>query len=125
MKENDLSGEIIGAAIDVHRVLGPGLLESVYEEALTMELQDRNRAVSRQLEIPVIYKGKRLQNFLRLDLLVADMVVVEVKSCERILAVHEAQLLSYLRLTQRKLGLLINFNSTVLSKSVRRIVNQL
>ncbi len=125
MKENDLSGEIIGAAIEVHRVLGPGLLESVYEEALTMELQDRNLPVSRQLEIPLVYKGKRLQNFLRLDLLVADMVVVEVKSCERILAVHEAQLLSYLRLTHRKLGLLINFNSIVLSKSVRRIVNQL
>ena len=125
MKENELSGEIIGAAIEVHRVLGPGLLESVYEEALTMELQDRNLPVTRQLEIPLVYKGKRLQNFLRLDLLVADFVVVEVKSCERILAVHEAQLLSYLRLTQRKLGLLINFNSIVLSKSVRRIVNQL
>ena len=125
MKENELSGEIIGAAIEVHRVLGPGLLESVYEEALTMELQDRNLPVTRQLEIPLLYKGKRLQNFLRLDLLVADFVVVEVKSCERILAVHEAQLLSYLRLTQRKLGLLINFNTIVLSKSVRRIVNQL
>lgn len=125
MTDSELSGEIIGAAIEVHRVLGPGLLESVYEEALTMELQDRNLPVTRQLEIPLVYKGKRLQNFLRLDLLVADFVVVEVKSCERILAVHEAQLLSYLRLTQRKLGLLINFNSIVLSKSVRRIVNQL
>ena len=125
MTDSELSGEIIGAAIEVHRVLGPGLLESVYEEALTMELQDRNLPVTRQLEIPLVYKGKRLQNYLRLDLLVADFVVVEVKSCERILAVHEAQLLSYLRLTQRKLGLLINFNSIVLSKSVRRIVNQL
>ena len=125
MTDSELSGEIIGAAIEVHRVLGPGLLESVYEEALTMELQIRNLPVTRQLEIPLVYKGKCLQNFLRLDLLVADFVVVEVKSCERILAVHEAQLLSYLRLTQRKLGLLINFNSIVLSKSVRRIVNQL
>lgn len=125
MTDSELSGEIIGAAIEVHRVLGPGLLESVYEEALTMELQDRNLRVTRQLEVPLVYKGKRLQNFLRLDLLVADFVVVEVKSCERILAVHEAQLLSYLRLTQKKLGLLINFNSIVLSKSVRRIVNQL
>jgi GxxExxY protein len=123
--ENELSGEIIGAAIEVHRVLGPGLLESVYEEAFTIELQDRNLLVSRQIEIPLEYKGRRLQNLLRLDLLVAELIVVEVKSVERILPVHEAQLLSYLRLTQKKLGLLINFNSTVLSRSVRRIVNHL
>lgn len=125
MIENELSGEIIGAAIEVHRVLGPGLLESVYEEAFTIELQDRNLLVSRQIEIPLEYKGRRLQNLLRLDLLVAELIVVEVKSVERILPVHEAQLLSYLRLTQKKLGLLINFNSTVLSRSVRRIVNHL
>jgi GxxExxY protein len=123
--ENELSGEIIGAAIEVHRVLGPGLLESIYEEAFAMELQDRNIRVSRRIEVPAMYKGRRLQNSLRLDLLVADLIVVEVKSVERILPVHEAQLLSYLRLAQKKLGLLINFNSTVLSKSVRRIVNQL
>ena len=125
MIENELSGEIIGAAIEVHRVLGPGLLESVYEEAFTIELQDRNLPVSRQIEIPLVYKGRRLQTLLRLDLLVADAIVVEVKSVERILPVHEAQLLSYLRLAQKKLGLLINFNSTVLSRAVRRIVNQL
>jgi len=123
--ENELSGEIIGAAIEVHRVLGPGLLESVYEEAFTIELQDRNLPVSRQIEIPLVYKGRRLQTLLRLDLLVADAIVVEVKSVERILPVHEAQLLSYLRLAQKKLGLLINFDSTVLSRAVRRIVNQL
>jgi GxxExxY protein len=123
--ENELSGEIIGAAIEVHRVLGPGLLESIYEEAFTLELKDRNILVARQIEVPVMYKGRRLQNSLRLDLLVADLIVVEVKSVERILSVHEAQLLSYLRLAQKKLGVLINFNSTLLSKSVRRIVNQL
>jgi len=123
--ENELSGEIIGAAIEVHRVLGPGLLESVYEEAFAIELQDRNLLVSRQIEVPLVYKGRRLQNLLRMDLLVADSIVVEVKSVERILPVHEAQLLSYLRLAQKKLGLLINFNSTVLSRSVRRIVNHL
>jgi GxxExxY protein len=123
--ENELSGEIIGAAIEVHRVLGPGLLESVYEEAFAIELQDRNLLVSRQIEVPLVYKGRRLQNLLRMDLLVADLIVVEVKSVERILPVHEAQLLSYLRLAQKKLGLLINFNSTVLSRSVRRIVNHL
>ena len=125
MIENELSGEIIGAAIEVHRVLGPGLLESVYEEAFAIELQDRNLLVSRQIEVPLVYKGRRLQNLLRMDLLVADSIVVEVKSVERILPVHEAQLLSYLRLAQKKLGLLINFNSTVLSRSVRRIVNHL
>ena len=125
MIENELSGEIIGAAIEVHRILGPGLLESVYEEAFAIELQDRNLLVSRQIEVPLVYKGRRLQNLLRMDLLVADLIVVEVKSVERILPVHEAQLLSYLRLAQKKLGLLINFNSTVLSRSVRRIVNHL
>lgn len=125
MTENELSGEIIGAAIEVHCILGPGLLESICEEAFAMELQDRNFSISRQIEIPVLYKKKPLQNVLRLDLLVADLIIVEVKSVECILPIHEAQLLSYLRLTKRKLGLLINFNSTVLSKSVRRIVNQL
>ena len=125
MTENELSGEIIGAAIEVHRVLGPGLLESIYEEAFLAELENRNIQVSRQVEVPVVYKEKRLQNVFRLDFLVAELIVVEVKAVERILPVHEAQLLSYLRLTQKKLGLLINFNSTVLSKSVRRIVNRL
>ena len=125
MTENELSGEIIGAAIEVHRVLGPGLLESIYEEAFLAELENRNIQVSRQVEIPVVYKEKRLQNVFRLDFLVADLIVVEVKAVEHILPVHEAQLLSYLRLTQKKLGLLINFHTTVLSKSVRRIVNRL
>ena len=125
MTENELSGEIIGAAIEVHRVLGPGLLESIYEEAFLAELENRNIQVSRQVEVPIVYKEKRLQNVFRLDFLVADLIVVEVKAVERILPVHEAQLLSYLRLTQKKLGLLINFHITVLSKSVRRIVNRL
>ena len=125
MTENELSGEIIGAAIEVHRVLGPGLLESIYEEAFLAELENRNIQVSRQVEVPVVYKEKRLQNVFRLDFLVAELIIVEVKAVESILPVHEAQLLSYLRVTQKKLGLLINFNSTVLSKSVRRIVNRL
>jgi GxxExxY protein len=123
--ENELSGEVIGAAIEVHRLLGPGLLESIYEEAFLAELENRNIQVARQVEVPVIFKEKLLRNVFRLDFLVAELIIVEVKAIERILPVHEAQLLSYLRLTQRKLGLLINFNSTVLSKSVRRIVNRL
>ena len=122
---NELSGEIIGAAIEVHRILGPGLLESLYEEALVLELDLRKIKASRQVEVPVEYKGYRLANLLRLDLLVNDLIVVEVKSVEHILPIHEAQLLGYLRLTGKRLGLLINFNSSVLGKSVRRIVNQL
>ena len=125
MIDHELSGEIIVAAIEVHRVLGPGLLESLYEEALVVEPGLRAIKVSRQLEVPVDYKGHRLQNLLRLDLLVDDQIIVEVKSVEKILPVHEAQLLGYLRMSQLRLGLLINFNSALLSKSVRRIVNQL
>ncbi len=123
MIHNELSGEVIGAAIEVHRILGPGLLESLYEEALVVELQLRGINVARQLEVPVDYKDQRLQNRLRLDLLVGDLIVVEVKSVERILPVHEAQLLGYLRIARKELGLLINFNSAILSKSVRRIIN--
>jgi len=121
--DNELSGQIISAAIEVHRILGPGLLESLYEEALVLELELRKINVSRQVEVPVEYKGQRLKNVLRLDLLVGDLIVVEVKSVEHILPVHEAQLLGYLRLTGKRLGLLINFNAAVLSKSVRRIAN--
>jgi GxxExxY protein len=123
--ENELSGQILGGAIEVHRVLGPGLLESVYEEALAIELKDRNLVVSRQVTLPLEYKSRPLESTLRLDMLVNNMVIVEVKSVERVLPVHEAQLLSYLRLSGKKLGLLINFNSVVLSKAVRRIVNHL
>ena len=121
--DNELSGEIISAAIEVHRILGPGLLEFLYEEALVLELELRKINVSRQVEVPVDYKGQRLTNILRLDLLVDDLIIVEVKSVEHILPVHEAQLLSYLKLTGKRLGLLINFNSAVLSKSIRRIAN--
>jgi GxxExxY protein len=125
VSENELSGKIIGGAIEAHSILGPGLLEFLYEEALAIELGQRGLTVARQVEIPVTYKHERLRNVLRLDLLVNGLVIVEVKSVERILPVHEAQLLSYLRLSEKKLGLLINFNSTVLSRSVRRIVNNL
>jgi GxxExxY protein len=125
VSDNELSGKIIGAAIEVHSILGPGLLEFLYEEALVIELGQRGLTVARQLEIPVTYKHERLRNVLRLDMLVNGLVIVEVKSVERILPVHEAQLLSYLRLSEKKLGLLINFNSAVLSRSVRRIVNNL
>jgi GxxExxY protein len=121
--DNELSGEITRSAIEVHRILGPGLLEFLYEEALVLDLELRKINVSRQLEVPVEYKGRRLKNILRLDLLVDGLFVDEVKSVERILPVHDAQLLGYLRLTGKRLGLVINFNSAVLSKSIRRIAN--
>jgi GxxExxY protein len=123
--ENELSGQIIGAAIEVHRWLGPGLLESIYDEAIAVELTSRGFSVNRQAEVLVRYKDKILSAPLRLDLLVNDLVVVEIKAVERLLKVHEAQLLSYLRLSDKRLGLLINFNSRVLTESVKHIVNGL
>ena len=125
MNENKLSHEVLGAAIEVHKELGPGLLESVYEEALVVELFNRGINVARQKEVPVIYKGKHLQSSLRLDLLIEQLVIVEVKAVEKLLGIHEAQLLTYLRLTNTKLGLLINFNSNTLRNAIRRVVNKL
>ena len=125
MDENALSHEIIGAAIEVHKVLGPGMLEFIYEEALVIELEARGLNVVRQAEVEVSYKGRRLENKLRLDMLVDGSVIVEIKSVERVLSVHEAQLLTYLRLAEKKLGLLINFNTVVLRNSIKRVVNNL
>jgi GxxExxY protein len=123
--ENALSHEIIGAAIEVHKVLGPGMLEFIYEEALIIELEARGLNVVRQAEVEVFYKNQRLENKLRLDMLVDGSVIVEIKSLERVLPVHEAQLLTYLRLAGKKLGLLINFNTVVLRNSIKRVVNNL
>ena len=125
MDENALSHEVIGAAIEVHRVLGPGLLEFIYEEALVIELEDRGLDVVRQAEVEVSYKDRRLENKLRLDVLVNGILILEIKAIEHILPVHEAQLLSYLRLSHKKLGLLINFNTVVLRNSIRRVVSNL
>jgi GxxExxY protein len=123
--ENALSHEVIGAAIEVHRVLGPELLEFIYEEALVIELVDRGLNVVRQAEVEVSYKGRRLENKLRLDVPVNGILILEIKAIEHILPLHEAQLLSYLRLSEKKLGLLINFNTVVLRSSIRRVVNNL
>ena len=125
MDENALSHKVIGAAIEVHRVLGPGMLEFIYEEALVIELEARGLDVVRQAEVGVSYKGRPLKNKLRLDMLVDGSVIVEIKSVERVLPVHEAQLLTYLRLAEKKLGLLINFNTVVLRNSIKRVVNNL
>jgi GxxExxY protein len=113
---------VIGAAIEVHRALGPGLLESAYEECLCREICIRGGRLQRQIEVPVVYKGVRLDCGYRIDLLVNDSVIVEIKSVEQLLPVHEAQLMTYLRLLEKKVGLLINFNVPVLKRGIIRRV---
>jgi len=125
MDANDLSGKVIGAAIEVHRLLGPGLLESAYELALERELILRSIRVERQKAVPLEYKGAILGDAFRMDLLIEEQLVVEINAVDSILAIHEAQLLTYLRLADKRLGLLINFNGKVLKEGVRRIVNRL
>jgi GxxExxY protein len=119
---NRVTGTVIGAAIEVHRALGPGLLESAYEECLCRELSLRKIPFERQRSLPVKYKGVSLDCGYRLDLLIADQVVVEVKAVEKLLPIHEAQLLTYLRLGGWKVGLLLNFNVPVLKQGIRRLV---
>jgi len=122
--ENKISASVIDAAIEVHRVLGgPGLLESIYEEALAHELELRDIPFKRQLPVPVLYKGVPVRDALRLDLLVDDRVIVEVKATEKLLKVHPAQVLTYLRLSQRKLGLVLNFGQPLLRDGISRVVN--
>ena len=118
-----LSYNVIGAAIEVHRVLGPGLLESVYEAALCRELSLRNIHFVRQKSVPVTYKAQRLECDFRLDLLVEDTIIVEVKAIEKIMSIHKAQVLSYLKVRGVWLGLLINFNVEVLRDGIRRVLN--
>jgi GxxExxY protein len=122
MKVNEITKAIIGAAIEVHRALGPGLLESAYEECLCRELTLRQIPFERQRSLPIEYKGLRLDCGYRLDLLVSGVVVVELKAVEALLPIHEAQLLTYMRLGGWKVGLLINFNVPVLKRGIRRLV---
>ncbi|MCX5655356.1 MAG: GxxExxY protein [Planctomycetota bacterium] len=120
---NRVTDTIIGAAIEVHRQLGPGLLESAYEACLAYELIQRGLKIERQKELPLKYKEVSLDCGYRMDLLVADSVVVEIKATEQTSPLHEAQVISYLKLSGCKVGLLINFNSTTLIGGVRRLVN--
>ena len=120
--EGELTERIIGAAIEVHKALGPGLLESVYEACFCHELRLRGLRFERQIDIPAEYKGVKLDCAYRLDLLVEGKVIVEVKSVETLLPIHEAQLLTYLRLAGKRVGLLINFNTPVLKKGIIRRV---
>ena len=122
MPDNDITRAIIGSAIEVHKRLGPGLLESAYEECLLHELRRRNLSVERQKGLPVIYKEVKLDCGYRLDLLVEGRVVVELKSVENLAPIHQAIILTYLRLSGQKIGLLINFNVTVLKDGVRRFI---
>ncbi len=122
---NDRSGHVVDAAMRVHTALGPGLLEGAYEACLTHELRKRGFRVLTQLPLPIIYDGIRIELGYRVDLLVDDTVIVELKAVARLLPVHEAQLLSYLRLSGYNVGLLINFHSSHLRDGIKRMVNKL
>ena len=122
---NEITEAIIGAAMTVHRELGPGMLESAYEACLAYELSQQGHAVQRQMELPLKYRDITLECGYRLDLLVDDSVVVEVKAAQALHPLHEAQVLSYLKMSGRRVGLLINFNVTRLKNGIRRVVNGL
>jgi len=123
MTVNEITFEIRGAIYDVYKALGPGLLESVYEEALVFELDQRGLKVERQKQVPINYKGNVLNSELRLDLLVEDNVIVELKSVEEMKNVFAKQLLTYLKLMDKKVGLLVNFNTDNILTSINRIAN--
>lgn len=125
MNENDLSYKIIGAALEVHNTLGPGLLESVYEAALAYDLKQMDFDVKTQVPMPLVYKEVKQNIGYRLDLLVENKVIVEIKSIENLAPVHFAQTLTYLKLADKKLALLINFNTKLLKDGIHRIVNNL
>lgn len=120
---DQITEKIIGSAIAVHKALGPGLLESAYEECLCFELAETGLEFKRQVALPVVYKGVKLDCGYRMDVVVEESVIVEIKAVERIVPVHEAQLLSYLKLTGIKVGLLLNFHVPVLKSGIKRIVN--
>ncbi|MBI9084559.1 MAG: GxxExxY protein [Desulfobacterales bacterium] len=119
---NALTGEVIGAAIEVHKALGPGLLESAYEKCLCRELDLRNTEYVFQQPIPIAYKGLELDCGYRADLIVQNCLVVELKACDALQPVHQAQLLTYMKLTKIRIGLLINFNVPVLKDGIKRMV---
>ena len=125
MNENDITGKIIGCAIEVHKALGPGLLESAYEECLFYELMEAGLKVERQKPLPVVYKEVKLEAGYRIDLLVENSVVVELKAVEALNDVHTAQVLTYLKLSGCKIGLLMNFNVYRLTDGIKRLVNKL
>ena len=120
MVDDPLTEAVIGCAIAVHRALGPGLLEATYEEALCIELTDANMRVDRQTRVPIVYKGRIIGEY-RPDLIVNDAIVLEIKSVDRLIGLHQAQLLAYMRVLKKHTGLLLNFNSEVLKAGLRRL----
>ena len=122
MNPNDLTGAVVDAAIKVHRALGPGLLESAYQACLAFELRDRDLLVETEVPLPVVYRDVQLEVGYRIDLLVENQVIVELKSVDSLLPIHQAQVLSYMKMSNKKVGLLINFNVTLLKDVVRRLV---
>lgn len=125
MSENEIGKQIVDAAVKIHRALGPGLLESVYEVVLAHELTKRGLRVQRQLAIPIVYEGIRFDEAFRADLVVNEKVIVEIKSVENLSNAHRKQVLTYLRLTELKLGFLLNFAEALMKDGLERIVNQL
>ena len=123
LRTNKVSHTIIGAAIDVHRELGPGLLESVYEECLRIELEAKGLKVEVQKDLPLYYKGRKTEKTYRIDMLIDERVIVELKSVESLKPVNEIQLVTYLKLSNLRVGLLINFNVPVLKDGIKRKVN--
>lgn len=123
MDQNQITEQIIGAAMKVHSALGPGLLESAYQACLLYELKEQGLNVESEVVLPVVYEGKKIDAGYRLDLLVEDQVIVELKAVEKILPIHEAQLITYLKLSDCKVGLLINFNVKHLRDGITRRVN--
>jgi len=122
---NQISGSIVDAAFKVHNTLGPGLLESAYEACLAHELKKLGLRVASQVSLPVVYDGVAIEAGYRIDMIVQDSVVVELKAIEKILPIHQAQLLTYLKLSGIKVGLLINFNEVLLKQGINRLVNNL
>ena len=122
-KLNEITGMIISAAINVHRTLGPGLLESAYEACMVYELAQAGLKVEQQKPLPIVYREVKLECGYRLDLMIEDEVIREIKSIEKLMPIHQAQLLSYLKLSECKVGLLINFNVKVLKDGIKRVVN--
>ena len=120
---NQLTSKIIGASIEVHKNLGPGLLEKTYEECLCIELDKLGICYSRQVLLPILYKGKVIEDAYRLDLLVENQVIVELKSISKLENIHRSQLLTYLKLSKKQLGLLINFNVNILKNGIIRVIN--
>ena len=125
MTENQIAAAVVDAAFKIHTTLGPGLLESVYESTLEYELRKRGLSVRRQIGLPVYYEGLKLELGYRVDLIVGDKVIIEIKSIEALAPIHKRQLLTYLRLANMRLGLLINFNVERIKDGIKRVVNGL